>query len=410
MAFSPDGRIFVAQQNGQLRVVKNGVLLPDPFIQLTVNSTGERGLIGISLDPNFITNQFVYLYYTVPGTPAHNRVSRFTATGDVAVSGTEVIILELDPLSTATNHNGGALTFGPDGKLYVAIGDNANGANAQNLNTYHGKILRINPEGSVPSGNPFPSGSEQMKRVWAYGLRNPYTISFQPGTGIFFVNDVGQVTWEEINDATTGGKNFGWPTTEGNFDQGIYPNFTNPVYAYQHGSGDGVGCAITGGTFFNPVSTNYPGTYYGKYFFLDYCNRWINTIDPSAPIAVRASFATTISGTPVIMEVGNDGNLYFLSRSDNALYKIIYSNTSEPFITNHPTDIQIMEGLTPTFTVNAIGSAPFIAISCSKSPQGYARWSLRMLADKMVELKYAESVSHETVRQVLKKTNLNRGK
>jgi glucose/arabinose dehydrogenase len=359
MAFAPDGRIFVAQQNGHLRIVKNGALLPTSFVQLTVNASGERGLIGIALDPDFSNNQFVYLYYTVPGTPAHNRISRFTANGDVVLSGSENIILELDPLGSATNHNGGALAFGPDGKLYVAIGDNATSAHAQNQDTYHGKILRINPDGSIPSDNPFTSGSDQRKRTWAMGLRNPYTISFQRGTGKFFVNDVGQVTWEEINDATTGGLNFGWPATEGNFNPATHPAYTNPVYSYQHGSGDGVGCAITGGAFFNPISTNYPGTYYGKYFFLDYCNRWINSIDPVVSPAVRSPFATTISGSPVIMEVGNDGNLYFLSRANSALYKIVYNNTSVPFIINHPADVQIMEGLTPTFTVSAIGTEPF---------------------------------------------------
>jgi glucose/arabinose dehydrogenase len=355
MAFAPDGRIFVAQQNGQLRVIKNGTLLTTPFVTLTVNASGERGLIGIALDPSFPSNQYVYLYYTVPGTPLRNRVSRYTANGDVAVAGSEVIVLDLDPLSTATNHNGGALDFGPDGKLYVAIGDNANGANAQNLNTYHGKILRINPDGSVPSGNPFPTGSEQMRRVWAYGLRNPYTMAFQPGTGKLFVNDVGQSSWEEINDATMGGRNFGWPTAEGNSTN---PNFANPVYAYGRGSTDGVGCALTGGTFFNPSSTNYPSTYYGKYFFLDYCSGWINTIDPNAAPAVRSSFATGISGSPVIMEVGNDGNLYYLSRAAGALIRIIYNNSSAPFITRHPANTTANEGTSISFSVSSIGSTP----------------------------------------------------
>jgi glucose/arabinose dehydrogenase len=106
MAFAPDGRIFVARQNGVLRVIKDNALLPTPFVSLTVNSTGERGLIGIVLDPDFENNNFIYLYYTVPGSPAHNRISRFTANGDVAQAGSELVVLELDPLSGATNHNG----------------------------------------------------------------------------------------------------------------------------------------------------------------------------------------------------------------------------------------------------------------------------------------------------------------
>ena len=130
MTFAPDGRLFVTLQGGTLRVIKNNVLLATPFVSLSVDSSGERGLLGVAFDPNFATNQFVYVYYTVPVAPVHNRVSRFTANGDVAVPGSELPILELNPLSGATNHIGGAMHFGADGKLYIAVGDNANSANA----------------------------------------------------------------------------------------------------------------------------------------------------------------------------------------------------------------------------------------------------------------------------------------
>ena len=359
MAFAPDGRIFVAEQAGKLRVIKNNALLPTAFVQLSVNSSGERGLIGIALDPDFSANNYIYLYYTVPTAPIHNRISRFTANGDVALAASESIVLELDPLSTATNHNGGAMHFGKDGKLYVAIGENANSANAQNLDTYHGKILRINKDGSVPEWESLSYRSEQRKRVWAHGLRNPYTFSIHPESGRILVNDVGQVTWEEINDATTGGRNFGWPTTEGKFNPATYPNFTNPIYAYPHGSGDGNGCAITGGTFFYPSVTNYPSTYWGKYFFQDLCNQWINTLDLSASPAVRSPYATTTGGNNLALAVGNDGNLYYLSRSSSALYKVIYNKTTVPFITNHPASLTVAEGRSAVFTVSALGTTPF---------------------------------------------------
>ena len=130
MAFAPDGRLFVCQQGGQLRVIKNGVLLSTPFVSLTVDSSGERGLLGIAFDPNFATNHYLYGYYTVATSPIHNRVSRFTAASDTAAPGSEIVILNLDNLSSATNHNGGAIHFGPDGKLYIGVGENANGANA----------------------------------------------------------------------------------------------------------------------------------------------------------------------------------------------------------------------------------------------------------------------------------------
>jgi glucose/arabinose dehydrogenase len=359
MAFAPDGRIFVAQQAGALRVIKNNSLLPTPFISLTVNSSGERGLLGIALDPDFQTNNFIYLYYTVPGATLHNRISRFTANGDVVAAGSESFVLELDPLSAATNHNGGAMHFGKDGKLYVAVGENATASNAQNLDTYHGKLLRINKDGTVPPGNPFTSGSEQRKRVWAYGLRNPYTFSFHPTTGRLLVNDVGQNTWEEINDATTGGKNFGWPTTEGMFSQSAYPNLTNPIYVYEHGSGDGKGCAIVGGTFFSPTTTNYPSTYVERYFFQELCNDWINTLDLSGT-PVRASFATNVSGDGLAITTGNDGNLYYLSRTNDALYKIVYNNTTEPFITNQPVSLTVADGQPVTLSVTALGSTPLL--------------------------------------------------
>ena len=115
MTFSPDGRLFVAEQGGRLRVIKNGALLGTPFVTVNVNSSGERGLLGVAFDPNFAVNQFVYVYYTTASSPIHNRISRFTAMGDVVAPGNEVVIMDLDNLSSATNHNGGAIHFGPDG-------------------------------------------------------------------------------------------------------------------------------------------------------------------------------------------------------------------------------------------------------------------------------------------------------
>lgn len=354
MAFAPDGRIFVAQQNGNLIVIKNGVKLTTPAIQLPVNSSGERGLIGIALHPSFSSNGFIYLYYTLPD-GSRNRVSRFTMSGDVITPSTEAIILNLDALSSATNHNGGAMHFKGD-KLYIAIGENANGSHAQNLDTYHGKLLRINADGSAPTDNPFNTtgASAQRQRVWALGLRNPYTFDVQPGTLRVFVNDVGQSTWEEIDDATTGGRNFGWPSTEGATTN---PSFTTPVFSYPHGSGDGAGCAITGGVFFNPSTTNYPSTYVGKYFYQDLCNAWINYLDLTTG-AVRNAFATGLPGQSLALDMGNDGNLYYLSRSAGTLYRIIYSGNQAPAITDQPDNLTVNAGQPATFQVSATGTPP----------------------------------------------------
>ncbi|HTG29577.1 MAG TPA: PQQ-dependent sugar dehydrogenase [Methylomirabilota bacterium] len=308
MAFAPDGRLFVCQQGGQLRVIKTGSLLSTPFVSLTVDSSGERGLLGIAFDPNFATNHYLYVYYTVATSPIHNRVSRFTAAGDTAVPGSETILLELDNLSSATNHNGGAIHFGPDGKLYIGVGENANGANSQTLSNLLGKMLRINADGTIPTDNPFYNTATGNNRaIWALGLRNPFTFAFQPGTTRLFINDVGQSTWEEINDGIAG-SNYGWPTTEGPTSN---PSFRSPIYYYGHGTTNTTGCAIVGGAFYNPPVPQFPSSYIGTYFFADLCGGWIRIFDPTAGTAT--GFATGIVN-PVDLHVGPDGALYYLAQ------------------------------------------------------------------------------------------------
>jgi len=308
MAFAPDGRLFVCQQGGQLRVIKNGVLLSTPFVSLTVDSSGERGLLGIAFDPNFATNHYLYGYYTVATSPIHNRVSRFTAAGNTAAPGSEIVILNLDNLSSATNHNGGAIHFGPDGKLYIGVGENANGANAQSLSNLLGKMLRINADGTIPPDNPFYNTATGNNRaIWALGLRNPFTFAFQPGTTRLFINDVGESTYEEINDGIAG-SNYGWPITEGPTSNSA---FRGPIYFYGHGTNNVTGCAIVGAAFYNPPVPQFPSSYSGKYFFADLCNGWIRVFDPSAGTAT--GFATGIVN-PVDLHVGPDGALYYLAR------------------------------------------------------------------------------------------------
>jgi glucose/arabinose dehydrogenase len=305
MAFAPDGRLFVCQQGGQLRVIKNGSLLSTPFVSLTVDSSGERGLLGIAFDPNFATNHYLYVYYTVATSPIHNRVSRFTAAGDTTAPGSEAAILELNNLSSATNHNGGAIHFGPDGKLYIAVGENANGANSQTLSNLLGKMLRINSDGSIPTDNPFYNTATGSNRaIWALGLRNPFTFAFQPGTTRLFINDVGESTYEEINDGIAD-SNYGWPITEGPTSN---PAFRSPIYFYGHNAG----CAIVGGAFYNPPVPQFPSSYTGKYFFADLCSGWIRVFDSTAGTAT--GFVTGIS-SPVDLHVGPDGALYYLVRA-----------------------------------------------------------------------------------------------
>ena len=348
MEIAPDGRVFVCLQGGQLRVIKNGALLSTPFLTVNTDATGERGLLGIAFDPNFTTNNFIYIYYTVANSPRFNRVSRFTADGDVAVPGSEQVIFNLDPLS-ATNHNGGAIHFGPDGKLYIATGENAVMDNSQTLSNVLGKILRINVDGSIPGDNPFFNvASGKNRAIWALGLRNPFTFAFQPGTTRMFINDVGAGSWEEINDGIAG-SNYGWPTTEGPTSD---PRFRAPLFAYGHGIGPTVGCAIAGGTFYNPQTVQFPASFVGKYFFTDLCSGWIRVLDPSNNTA--AGFATGI-GHPVDLKVGADGSLYYLSIDASSLFKIQFNAGAPPTITTHPSNQSVLVGEPASFTVGASG-------------------------------------------------------
>lgn len=323
MALAPDGRIFVCEQAGTLRVIKNGALLPTPFLTVTVDSSGERGLLGVAFDPNFVSNQLVYIYYTATTPTLHNRISRFIADGDVAMAGSETVIMDLNNLSTATNHNGGALHFGLDGNLYVAVGDNANGSNAQSLSTRLGKMLRITSTGGIPTDNPFFNQTTGDNRaIWALGVRNPFTFSFQRTTGRMFINDVGQNTWEEINDGIAG-SNYGWPNCEG-FCNPPNPNFRDPIFAYAN---DAQTCAITGGAFYNPQIIQFPSNFVGRYFFADFCGGWIKTLDPSNGNAV-ADFATGIS-LPVDLQVSADGFLYYLARGNGSVNRIGFSTSGD---------------------------------------------------------------------------------
>jgi hypothetical protein len=281
---------------------------------LVVDDAGERGLLGIAFDPEFAANRFVYVYYTATTPQVHNRVSRFTANagGDLALAGSETVLLELNDLTEATNHNGGAIHFGPDGKLYIAAGENTVAENSQTLDSLLGKILRLNKDGSIPADNPFfNQATGQNRAIWALGLRNPFTFAFQPGTGRLFINDVGASSFEEINDGFAGA-NYGWPLTEGPTDD---PRFQTPFFSY----GRSDGCAITGGAFYNPGSPQFPASFVGDYFFADLCAGEVRHLDLDTRAV--ATFASDIS-SPVDLRVGADGSLYYLSRGSGQVFRV----------------------------------------------------------------------------------------
>lgn len=311
----PDGRILVAQQAGALRIIDHGRLEAAPALQLQVDREGERGLLGVTVDPAFTDNHFIYVYYTTATAPIHNRISRFTLSGNRASA--EKVLMDLEPLQ-AIIHNGGALHFGRDAKLYIGVGENGHGPNAQSLDTRLGKILRINADGSIPSDNPFFNITTGANRaIWALGLRNPFTFGVQPGTGRIFINDVGAQTWEEIDDGKAGA-NYGWPTSEGPTTD---PRFRTPLFAYQHGEGNQLGRAIVGAAFYNPGRTMFPSDFAGDYFFGDLVNGWIRRYDPRTGRV--AGFATGISML-VDIRAGSDGSLYYLSRGAGTLVRVQY--------------------------------------------------------------------------------------
>jgi glucose/arabinose dehydrogenase len=315
MALAPDGRIFVAEQAGSLRIIQDGRLLPGAFATAPVNSAGERGLLGIAFDADFAANQFVYVYYTAQVPALHNRIARYTANGDKAIPGSQIALLELDNLSGATNHNGGAIHFGPDGKLYAGVGENANGSNAQTLTNLLGKILRLNPDGSVPTDNPFfAQAAGKNRAIWAMGLRNPFTFDIQRGVGRIYINDVGQNIWEEIDRGVVGA-NYGWPMFEG---PETNERFRPPVYAYRHDQG----CAIAGAAFYDPILARFPPDYEGDYFFADLCGGWIRRLDRKT--GVVDTFATGFS-FPVDLQVSEDGFLYVLERGTGTVWKVDFT-------------------------------------------------------------------------------------
>jgi glucose/arabinose dehydrogenase len=326
MQFAPDGTLFVTRQDGGVAAYRNGANYGGFFIP--VATYNERGMLGVALDPQFATNRHVYVHYTANTAVPHGRVSRVTLQsnpfGFSAVAGSELPLLELSDLAGNGLHNGGGLHVGPDGNLYVGTGDDINGSNSQSLTTTHGKILRFNTDGSIPNDNPFFAQTTGVNRaIWAMGLRNAFSLSFQPGTGRMFINDVGAGSFEEINDGIAG-SNYGWPATEGYTSD---PNYRTPLHAYAPPSGFPFSAAITGGTFYNPSVEQLGAGYVGKYFFADYAGGWIKTYDPTT--GAVAPFATGFSGA-VDLEVGPDGALYVLSTGN--VTRIAVPEPSAPLV------------------------------------------------------------------------------
>lgn len=368
-AFAPDGRIFTWEKPGVVRIIKNGVQLATPFLDLRarVYSQVDSGLIGLALDPNFATNGFVYLLYTFenggnpagpgPRTARLTRVKADPNNPDIAQANSEVVLLGKlgtppcsqyaagsDCMASDSGaHTIGTVRFGSDGKLYVGMGDGASFSQAteqsfrtQDLNTYNGKILRINPDGTAPSDNPFYDGNPNAVRskVYSYGLRSPYRFTHKPGTSEVYIGDVGAAKFEEINRGR--GANFGWPCYEGPNPQFTFNNafpqrcgqipasaVTPPLYSYPWNGGS----SIVMGPFY--TSTQYPAQYRNNLFFADFVQGFIRraVFDASNNLTSVQSFATGVD-SPVHLEQGPDGFLYYLAVVTGELKRIRFSGAA----------------------------------------------------------------------------------
>ena len=328
-----DPRLFIVEQPGRIRIVKDGALLATPFLDITarVVSGGERGLLSLAFDPAYATNGRFYVYYT--GALGDIFVDRFTVSGNPDVANTAS-----DPVFTIqhrenSNHNGGLLLFGPDGMLYAGTGDGGGAGdvpnNAQNIDVLLGKILRLNVATlpyTIPAGNPF-SGQPGADEIWAYGLRNPWRFAFDaPSDGPppqLYIADVGQSAREEVDvaDASAAGRNYGWHTMEGtqcyNPSTGCnQAGLTLPVLDYDHSQG----CSITGGFVYRGAAIP---EIQGLYFYSDYCSGFLRSFRLSGGAAVdQRDWSFTNIGNVTSFGLDAAGELYMLS-SSGRVYRVV---------------------------------------------------------------------------------------
>ena len=354
LAFVPDGRVLITTQTGRIRVFQSGGLNPTAALDLEsllgsdFCDDSERGLLGIAVDSSFATNNYVYVYYTsaLTGSCA-NRVSRFVLpSSNVIDPASETVLIDRIP-SPDGNHNGGDLEFGKDGLLYISVGDGScdyngdSGCGGENdasrdQNVLLGKVLRITRDGDIPATNPFQgagtdrcrlgkiAAGQKCRETFAWGLRNPFRLAFDPNAAgtRFFINDVGQWNWEEIDEATSGA-DYGWNVREGPCRQGDYTNcgplpagMTDPIFAYRH---DLTGCAsITGGAFV-PDGV-WPAEYDGDYLYADYVCGKIFRLEQSGDAYTSSEFVTGLgSSSAVHIRFGPAGStqaLYYTTYAD----------------------------------------------------------------------------------------------
>ncbi len=311
--FLPDGRILIVEKTGAVKIVQNADQVTTPVTIGVIAAATDRELGAVELDPNFAENGHFYVAYTTRD--YHDRLSRFTIANDTLDLTSEFVLL--DEADSGAMHHGNTVLFGQDGKLYWAFGDNALNTNGQDLSTIYGKILRLNPDGTIPEDNPFYNSPNARKEIYAYGFRNPFRMTFTPN-GNLLVGDVGDKAWEELNNVVAGG-NYGWPSAEGACDGCGY---IDPIYEYPHTPPPVRAGSITTVTVYN--GTALPEQYQNKVFISDYTLRWVKmlTFDPDYTTVLNEQTLDTEAGTTVQLLPGPDGNLYQLNIYPGTLYRI----------------------------------------------------------------------------------------
>ncbi|MDQ2853518.1 MAG: PQQ-dependent sugar dehydrogenase [Chloroflexota bacterium] len=331
------GRLFVIQRAGQIRVVDaNGSVGPAPFVDLSarIKAGGEQGLLGLAFHPGFASNGRMFVDYTRAGDGA-TIISELTAAPDHASANpaSERILLTIS--QPYSNHNGGQLAFGPNGFLYIGMGDGGSGGdpqgNGQNRQALLGKILRINVDGppapgkayAIPNGNPYAPGGVApgggLPEIWAYGLRNPWRFSFDRGTGDLYIGDVGQNAWEEVDrqpGGSRGGENYGWNAFEGTHCYAVCGGVVAvpPIAEYSHS----IGCSVTGGFVYR--GARQPGLQ-GIYVFGDYCSGTIFTVPAGVGSATPKPVAASGLNISSFGE-GQDGEVYVVDLG-GGVYRVV---------------------------------------------------------------------------------------
>jgi glucose/arabinose dehydrogenase len=355
MTHAPDGRIFIIERSGVIKAFFNGKVSTVYTAQTTVDN--EQGLLGITLHPDFAKNGKCYIYYTNPEKTRH-YLDLLVITEDNKVTSVKRLV-QFDPI-LAGNHNGGAMVF-RRGLLYIAIGESQREAEAAKLDTYRGKVLRLTEDGLPAEGNPYyntPGASVQQKSIWAIGFRNPWKMSLDPLTQRIFVMDVGG-TFEEINDVTNPDPakkyNFGWDEKS---QTGTEQAFTtiSPYFFYGR---KGWGCAITSGTFFNPRTTNYPAEYRNRFYFSDWCSKWIRSVDAGKQNRDFKELDSLNFERILGTSVGIDGNIYYVKHEgDGSLWRLEYDTGEQPDVINQPESRSVFLNDPVSFSVTVNGGIP----------------------------------------------------